>query len=115
MIRLWNPRTGAVLARRVERARTPWARLKGLLGRNALREGDALCIEPCSSIHTFFMKFPIDALFLRRDGVVVRAVASMRPFRATRFYPSAAMVVELPAGTLARTGTREGDVLAFSE
>ena len=115
MTRLWNPRTGAVLAQRVERARTPWARLRGLLGRDALPGGEALCIEPCTSIHTFFMRFPIDALFLRRDGLVVRAVASLRPFRATRFYPSAAMAVELPAGTLLRTGTREGDVLAFSE
>ena len=115
MSRLWNPRTGAVLADEVERARTPWARMRGLLGRRRLPEGRALCIEPCTSIHTLFMKFPIDALFLRGDGVVVRAIARMRPFRLTRFYPAAAMAVELAAGTLERTATREGDVLAFAD
>ena len=115
MSRLCNPRTGLVLAERVERASTLRARLLGLLGRSELREGAALCIDPCTSIHTFFMRFAIDAVFLRRDGTVVRALRGLRPFRATRFYPSAAMAVELPAGTLARTGTGEGDVLAFMQ
>jgi uncharacterized protein len=110
-VRLINRRTGAVLADRVERAATMRARLKGLLGRTGLSPGEALCIDPCSSIHTFFMKFPIDAAFLRRDGMVVRALPGMRPWRASRIYPFAAMVIELPAGTLTRTATREGDVL----
>jgi uncharacterized membrane protein (UPF0127 family) len=113
--RLWNPRTGAVLADSVERARTPWARMRGLLGRRELPQGGALCIEPCTSIHTFFMQFPIDAVFLRHDGLVLRAIPRMRPFRLTRFYPSAALAVELPAGTLQKTATREGDVLALDD
>jgi uncharacterized membrane protein (UPF0127 family) len=108
---LRNPRTGAVLADRVERAATPLARLRGLLGRRSLPEGQALIIEPCTSIHTFFMRFAIDAAFLSRDLRVVRAISILKPWRATRFYLRAAMVLELPAGTLARTGTREGDAL----
>ena len=104
-----NSRNGAVLAERVEEARSMRTRLKGLLGRTSLPEGEALCIEPCSSIHTFFMQFPIDVAFLTSAGEVVRAIREMRPWRATRIYPAAAKVLELPAGTLAKSDTREGD------
>jgi uncharacterized protein len=112
-VKLVNLRNGALVALEVEHAHTLRARLRGLLGRSGLAEGAALVIEPCSSIHTFFMRFPIDAAFLAGDGKVVRAIGSLRPWRATRAYPSAALVVELPAGTLARTQTREGDALRF--
>ena len=109
---LRNPRTGAVLAQRIERAATPLARLRGLLGRRSLPEGEALLIEPCDSIHTFFMRFAIDAAFLSRELRVVRAIPGLKPWRATRPHRAASLVVELPQGTLARTGTREGDQLA---
>lgn len=112
-MRVVNRRNGAVLASRAARAASVGARLRGLLGRPSLPEGEALVIEPCTSIHTFFMRFPIDAAFVGRDGRVLRALSHLRPWRATRIYPSAALVVELPAGTLARTGTGEGDPLAF--
>ena len=113
MTRLVNARNGSVLAERVESALSMRARLVGLLGRRELPQGEALRIEPCTSIHTFFMKFPIDAAFLARDGTVLRAIPDLRPWRATRIYPKAAMVVELPAGTLRRTDTREGDALQW--
>jgi uncharacterized membrane protein (UPF0127 family) len=112
-MRLVNRTRGAILADRVERAEGVLDRMRGLLGRTALGDGEALAIAPCSSIHTFFMKFEIDAVFLDRGGRVVRALAGLRPWRATRFHPRAEQVVELPAGTLERTGTREGDQLAF--
>lgn len=115
MTRLVNARSGAVLASDVEHARTVRARLKGLLGRDGLPPGRALMIAPCTSIHTFFMRFAIDAAFLAADGRVVRAIGGLRPWRATRVYPSAALVVELPAGVLAATGTLEGDRLRFEE
>ena len=113
-MRLSNPRTGAVLAERVERATTIRARLRGLIGRAELKAGDALLIEPCTAIHTFFMRFPVDAVFLTREHRVIRAIPGLGPWRATRVYPRATMVVELPAGTLARTGTHEGDALLFA-
>jgi len=112
-IRLVNRTRGAVLADRVQRAERVLDRMRGLLGRAGLGEGEALAIAPCGSIHTFFMKFAIDAVFLDRRGRVVRALASLRPWRATRFHLRAEQVVELPAGTLSRTGTRKGDELAF--
>jgi uncharacterized protein len=100
-----------VLATRVVEARTPLSRMRGLLGRSGLADGEALLLAPCTSVHTFFMGFPIDVLFLARDGRAVRAVSSLLPWRATRLYPSAACAIELPAGALARSGTREGDTL----
>jgi len=112
-IRLVNRTRRAVLADRVERAERVLDRMRGLLGRAALGDGEALAIAPCGSIHTFFMKFEIDAVFLDRRGRVVRALPGLRPWRATRFHLRAEQVVELPAGTLERTGTREGDELAF--
>jgi uncharacterized protein len=112
-LRLVNRTRGAVLAERVQRAERMRDRLRGLLGRAAMTDGEALAIVPCRSIHTFFMKFPIDAVFLDRGSRVLRALAELPPWRATRIHPGATQVVELPAGTLARTGTREGDELAF--
>jgi uncharacterized membrane protein (UPF0127 family) len=102
-----------VLAERVERATRAWERMRGLLGRRELAHGDALAIEPCNSIHTFFMRFSIDVAFLDRNDMVIRALSEVRPFRATWIYLSAVQVVELPAGTLARTETRAGDQIAF--
>ena len=112
---LVNSTRDIVLAERVERAVAIRDRMRGLLGRSTFAQGDALVITPCNAIHTFFMKFPIDAVFLDRRGRVVSAVAELRPWRATRLHLRAAQVVELPAGTIARTGTRVGDQLIFRE
>jgi len=112
-VKLVNRRNGAILAARVERASRLWERMRGLLGRRELPQGDALAIEPCNSIHTFFMAFAIDAAFLDRNGKVIRALSDLQPYRASRIHPTAAQVVELPAGTLARTDTRAGDEVGF--
>lgn len=112
---LRNARTGSVLADRLERASSPLARMRGLLGKASLAEGEGLWIQPCNAIHTFFMRFAIDVVFLSRDLRVVRAIPELRPWRATRIHPRAALVVELPRGTVRRTGTREGDVLLAEE
>jgi uncharacterized membrane protein (UPF0127 family) len=104
-----------VLGDMVEVASTMWTRLKGLLGRHGLAEGEGLHILSCNSIHMFFMRFPIDVAFLDEAGKVVKAVHSIKPWRATRLYLAASSALELPAGTLARTGTVEGDLLHFEE
>ena len=56
-------------------------RAKGLIGRSSLPPGEGLLIERCNAIHTFFMKFPIDAIFLDRSGRVVKTVRNIRPWR----------------------------------
>lgn len=86
-----------------------WRRGIGLMGARALDPGGGLVIVPCSSIHTWFMRFPIDAVFVAADGRVVRVGHAIRPWRAGPIALSARFVVELPAGTLKRTGTVVGD------
>lgn len=76
------------------------ARLKGLLGRDNLEAGKGLLICPCKGIHTFFMKFSIDAVFLDKSNRVVAISHSLPPNRMTTIYPKAVSVLELPAGTL---------------
>lgn len=110
-MKLVNETRGATLAEKAQLAVRALDRMKGLLGRAELAAGQALVIKPCTSIHTFFMRFPIDVLFLDEAGAVLRAIHDLRPWRLTRIYPRASCVAELPAGVLRRTGTGEGDLV----
>lgn len=108
-----NETRGCVLAEQAELATKMLKRMKGLLRRDGLEPGTCLVIEPCNSIHTFFMRFTIDVVFLDEDGVVIRAFDSLPPWRTTKFYSKAMSVVELPAGVLSKTGTKAGDRICF--
>ena len=105
---LYNTHNGRVLAQEVERAGSFWQRMKGLLGRRGLPAGQARFLEPCSSIHTFFMGFPIDAVFLDKERKVLHTMTNIPPFRFSPVVFQARSVVELPAGTLKATATRKG-------
>jgi hypothetical protein len=109
--RLLLERTGAVLCERLERADTWRARLVGLLGRDGLPPGDGLLLDPCNSVHTFFMRFPIDVAFLDDSGVVVALNHRLQPWRATRVHLRARTTLELPAGVLGAGGVLVGDRL----
>ena len=103
---------GTIVCERCLLADGPWLRMKGLLGRADLPENEGILLRPGSSIHMFFMRFPIDAVFLGRDLVVLRVVPRLAPWRmASR--RRAHSVLELPAGTCGRRGVREGDRLAL--
>jgi uncharacterized protein len=106
--------TGIVLAEHMVRADGFLARLVGLLGRAALREGEGLLLVPCSSIHTLGMRFAIDVLFLDGQGEVLRAVEALPPWRVPSPVRGTRMVLELPAGTLARTATAAGNRVEFA-
>jgi uncharacterized protein len=106
--------TGAVLAARTVRADRFLPRLIGLLGRAGLAQGEGLLLEPCSSIHTLGMRFPIDVLFLDAEGAVLRALRDVAPWRVPAPVRGARMVLELPAGTLARTGTIDGNLVLLA-
>lgn len=78
-------------------------------------DGHALVIDPCTSIHMFFMRFPIDVLYLNRDNEVVRAQKGLKPWRVGPLYTRGArFVIELPAGAIERSGTDVGDQLVIS-
>jgi uncharacterized protein len=102
--------SGQVLAGTVELATTRAARRKGLLGRDALARDHALLIAPCYSIHTWFMRFPIDVIFVARDGRVVKTRSAIGPWRMAMALGAYA-VVELAAGAIARSPIKTGDRL----
>lgn len=112
--RVTNLTRNTLLADQAGRADTFVSRFKGLMGRAELPLGDGLHIEPCTSIHTFFMRIPIDALFLDKELKVVDICHAMPPWRVSRVYFGARSVLELPAGTARASGTQPGDTLAFS-
>ena len=91
-------------------AESPLVRMRGLLGRRDLRSDEGILLRPAGSIHTFFMRFPIDAVFLDRDGAVIRIAESVRPWRAVAARGARA-VLELRAGEAARRRIVPGDVL----
>ena len=99
------------MASRLEVAENLFTRMKGLLGRSALVAGEGLLIRPCKGIHTFGMKFPIDAVFLDANNRVIAATKNILPNRISSFYLSAACVLELPAGTVEESATLTGDQL----
>jgi uncharacterized protein len=109
---LKNVRTGVCIADQLLTAFDSAARNKGLLGRDSLPEGTAMIIAPCSSIHTFFMRFPIDVAFVARDGRLVKVCAAVRPWRIA-VAVGAFAVIEMPAGAFARSDTTRGDLLSI--
>ena len=92
-----------------------FSRFIGLMGKKSLPEGMGLMIMPCNSIHCFFMRFPIDALFLDEDNRVLRMYSELKAWRVTGIVKNARKVIELPAGTLARNDVRVGDVIVFQD
>jgi len=103
------------LADRAWVAMTARARMKGLLGRDGLEPGQALYISPCTSIHSFFMRFVFDAVFIAADGTALHLIPRMKKWRMSKLVPRAAGVIELPAGVLERTGTKKGDKIVFDD
>ncbi len=114
LFRVTNVTRNQVLADRAERATSFARRFVGLMGRRDLPLGDGLHIVPCNSIHTFFMRIPIDVLFLDADDTVLRATTAMVPWRASTILWKCRSVLELPAGVLQGSGTEPGDQLSFA-
>ena len=101
---------GDVVCDRCVVADSPVSRMRGLLGRSELAPGEGILLRPASSIHTWFMRFPIDAVFLDRDLRIVGISDDMKPWR-TAARRGAKAVLELSAGESARRGLRAGDLL----
>ncbi len=115
MYRIVNTTRGTVIASRAERARTFWARLRGLMFRASLPAGGGLVIEPNSSVHTFWMRFPIDVIFVDRQNRVVGLAPAMPPNRPYAGARKARRTLELPAGVITTSATQLGDVLEFQD
>ena len=104
---------GVVVCEECLVAATPLTRMRGLLGRSSLPSGQGILLRPAASVHTFFMRFPIDVVFLDGELRVVEIAADLRPWRAAG-KRGARAVLELPAGECARRGLAVGDEVRFA-
>ena len=96
-------------------ATTPWTRLRGWTGVRRAEAGGGLWLEPCNAVHTMFMRFPIDAVFLSRDRTVLAIREQVAPWRFLRPVWRARSVLELPAGEARRLGLLVGDQLLLAD
>lgn len=112
-LKIANLTQRTILAHSVEVADDSAARRKGLLGRDELLPKEGLWIVPCESVHTFWMKFPIDLVYLDRNKRVKKVRSDVTPWRLSACL-SAHSVLELASGTIHATHTRPGDLLEFS-
>jgi uncharacterized membrane protein (UPF0127 family) len=108
--RVRNVTRGTWIGDAIDTAESSAQRRTGLLKHDRLDEGSGLWIVPCEAVHTFFMKFAIDLIYLDRKRQVRRIVRDLRPWRFSMCLP-AHSVLELPTGTIDRTNTQRGDEL----
>jgi hypothetical protein len=108
-----NQTRGTTVCEHAEIADNPWTRLRGLLGRSSLPPGNGMLITPSGSIHSAFMRFEFDAVFLDRELRVVRVAGRIPRWRA-RIARGARSVLELSSGEAERRGVQVGDELAVT-
>ena len=109
-VQILNKTKDSVVATHAGVADTFSSRMRGLLPRESLNPDEALLITHCQSIHMFFMKFPIDVIFVDRDDKVVGLVADIRPFCLSPIFWGASYAIELNVETIAKSKTAVGDV-----
>lgn len=114
-IRLELERDGRVLVEECQLANTMGARMLGLMFRPGLADRNGIWLEPCNSVHTFFMSFAIDIVFVDREKRVKRIVRSLAPWRFSPIVLGARAALELNAGRAEQLGLAEGDQLRFRE
>ena len=106
--------SATVVAERLRVADTHWTRLRGLLGTSELPAGDGLWIRPCRQVHMFGMRYAIDVVFLDDGQRIVGLTPGLAPWRVSPLVRTASSVVELPAGTIAAAGLRDGQTLTIA-
>jgi uncharacterized membrane protein (UPF0127 family) len=110
-MKLTNSKKTLPIVSNVEVAKSPWARMKGLLGRTQMPDDFGLWIKPCNNIHTCFMNFPIDVMFLNKNCEVTSTANNVQPWKLLIFDLKAHSVVELPPGTLTKAQIEKGDTI----
>ena len=109
--RVVNARTGRVVGTTIEEAKGPWRSFRGLMFRKGLPDGHGMLFRPAKGIHTQFMRFPIDLIYLDKNNQVLKVRPSMRPWRFD--FTNAAAVIEMTGGTAVAVDVQAGDRLEF--
>lgn len=112
-MRVFNQTRNLSLVTQGRIADTFWLRLRGLLGTASLQKDEGLILVGEKSIHTLFMKFPIDVVYVDKNLKVIRTDSNMAPYRLGPFIGQSAFVVEMPVGVIVSTATEVGDQLKF--
>ena len=86
-------------------------RIRGLLGRKSMGKSEALVLRPCNSVHSFFMLFAIDLLFVDKNSRAVKIIKAFKPFRISPVYFGASYVIEFPSGTISPESVHPGDMI----
>ena len=102
-----------VIVRELRMADNFFTRAKGLLGTRELPEGHGLLIRPCNSVHMLWMSYAIDVVFLSKAMEVVRVIPELKPWRLSPVVKGAYQVLELPEGTISRSGLVPGNKLVL--
>lgn len=110
--RLTRKESGEVIMSRCFVTENSLERMRGLLGRQSLASDEALWIQPCNNVHTFFMKFSIDVVFMNSQGRILKIYSSMKPWKTHWPVWKASIALEMPEG--ASSKLREGDCLCLS-
>lgn len=110
-----NLQRESVLGSRIGLADRWWPRLKGLLGRSGLEEGEGLLITDSQGVHMWWMKFPIDVAMLDKERRVVALYRALQPGKRTRMHRDARYALELPVGILDQSQTQRGDCLEWKD
>lgn len=106
-----NKKNNEMLANKVIISDRFLSRLMGLMFKKKLQKNSSMLIYPCNSVHTFFMKFPIDIVFLSKEYEVLYVIENMLPGKMSPFIRNAKSVLELPSGVIEETKTKKGDLL----
>lgn len=113
-MKVYNSSKNNLIAGDVKLADNFVTRTFGLIPKNSLSEGEGLLIKPCCSIHTFFMKFSIDILFVNKQNEVVALYENVKPWRILPIHPTSHYVIELPACTITAKNIRKHDIINTS-
>ncbi|TYQ17662.1 UNVERIFIED_CONTAM: hypothetical protein Cloal_0020 [Acetivibrio alkalicellulosi] len=109
-----NISKNTILASNCKVANTFFKRFLGLMFKKYLPLGQGLLITPCNSIHMFFMKFPLDIVFIDKGQTVVYTIENITPWKCSKIIKTSYSVLELPVGTIKNTQTTVGDKIGFS-
>ncbi len=112
-VKVINKTRDSVLGSRVSIADRWWARMRGFVGRPAPATGEGILLSPCRAVHLIGVSYPLDVIFVDRHGKVVALYRGLEPGRRTSYHLGAEYALEVPAGTVAATHTRETDLLTW--
>jgi len=111
-IKVYNSSKNNLIADDVNVAQNPFTRTIGLLFKKSLTATQGLVIKPCCSIHTFFMQFEIDVLFVNRKNEIIALYEKVKPYRILPIHFKSYYVIELASGSISAKNIQKGDILS---